>query len=265
MNHRYDEFEARLQHALCIEKDLLDSIHFQKTLEQAKGVQQRRLCVQNRSILQNAFIIARRTCSRFILLQTALLVLSMLVVSKLFEGYSISKYSLDTIIGAVSILSILSSVPYLKSSKVYCMLELETVSCTAPITLVLAKTLPVLLSELGLLVGIVLFSASSFGIPTERVLLSALLPYLTVSTLSGSLLIWSEGQHISEICLAVGAMVFCILHIRKVIFPVALFENGIAPGYMICAILAGVSLLQTKQLLQIMFFQNEVTINGTLY
>ncbi len=258
MNHRREELEARLQHALCIENDCTASAHFLTTLEHAKVEQQKRMLMRSPDSFQNTFIMAKKSCGRYVILQAALLVLCMIVVLKLYGGRSINIYSLDTIIGTASILSLLSTVPYLKNSKKYQMLELEIASCTTPKALILARILPMLLSELGLLVGITLFAVMNFGVPTERVLLSALLPYLTVSTLSGLLLIWSEGEFLSEISLAVGAVVFCILLVRKEVFPISFLEDGIVPGFVICAMLVAVSLLQAKPLMKILYFQNEV-------
>ena len=258
MNHRREELEARLQHALCIENDCTTSAHFLTTLEHAKVEQQKRILMRSPDSFQNAFIMAKKSCGRYVIIQAALLVLCMIVVLKLYEGHSVTIYSLDTIIGTASILSLLSTVSYLKNSKKYKMLELETASCTTPKALILARVLPMLLSELGLLIGITLFAVMNFGVPTDRVLLSALLPYLTVSTLSGLLLIWSDGEFLSEISLTVSTVVFCVLLIRREVFPISFLEAGIVPGFVICAMLVGVSLLQAKPLMKVLYFQNEV-------
>ena len=254
MRNKYDEVEARLHDALHNKDVFVDSMHFHNTMQQAKNEQKDRMEKHSRSVGQNAFVLARMGGSRFVLLQAVFFVLCMLILSKLFESFTISIYSLDTAIGAMSILSMLSSVPYLKRAKLHRMRELETASCTSPNMLVLAKVLPMLLSELGMLIGIVLFSISQFDAPTERVLLSALLPYLTVSTLSGFLLIWFDGEHLSKISLSVGASVFCVLLVRKELFPMAFGETGIMLGFVFCIVLAGISLLQMRQLMKLLVF-----------
>ena len=254
MRNKHDDVEARLREALHNNDVFVASWHLHETIQQARNTQSDRMEKHSSGWIQNAFILARRGGSRFVLFQAGFLVLCMLVLSKLFENFTISIYSLDTAIGAMSILCLLFSVPYLKRAKAQQMLELETASCTLPRTLVLARILPMLLSELGMLFGVVLFSISRFHAPAEQILLSALLPYLTVSTLSGLLLILCDGEYLSEICLSVGVLVFCVLLIRKELFPIVFWETGITSGFVFCIVLAGVSLLQMKPLMKLLVF-----------
>lgn len=258
MNHSKISAEAMLQKALNTKDLPVDPIHFQKTLEQAKIQQQKRTVKQNKCELQRAVFLARQSSRGFLHTQAILLTLCLAMLSKLFGDYTISIYSLDTAIGSMSVLTLLSAVPYLKRAKAKQMIELESASSVSPSTLILARLLPMLLSEFGMLLGITLFSVINLNSPAERILLSVLLPYLTVSTLSGLLLIWTDGEHITEICLAVGAAVLCILLIRKELFPFAILETNPFPVFLLCAILSLISLLQMKQLVQRLIFQNEV-------
>ena len=258
MNLNETSMEAMLQNSLNAKNLSVDPVHFYSTLEQAKIEQQKRMVKQDKCNIQMAVIMAKHGGKQFALAQAILLALCLVMLSKYFGDSTISIYSLDTAIGAMSILTLLSVVPYLKRAKATKMKELEIASCASPSTLILARLMPMLFSQFGVLLGIILFSVSNFDAPTERVLLSALLPYLTVSTLSGLLLIWTDGEHFTEICLAVCTVVFCILLIRKELLPFAILEASLLPGFLLCVVLALISLLQMKQLVKLMVFQNEV-------
>lgn len=254
---RYSEksIEAKLQKALKANTAPVDNVHFQTTLEQAKIEQQKRAVKQDKHEIQSALIMAKRGGRKFALMQAILLTLCLMILSRYLGDSTISMYTLDTAIGAMSVLTLLSAVPYLKRAKANHMLELEIASCVNPNTLILARLLPMLISEMSVILGIVLFCASSFDVAMERVLLSALLPYLTVSTLSGLLLIWADGEHFTEICLSVGTVVFCFLLIRNELFSYSVFEINLLPGFLLCITLALIYLLQVKKLAQMMAFK----------
>lgn len=255
MKRKSGHIEARLLSAFHPAGGLTQTAHYDRTLLLAKQELGKRTGRPSESFLGSTLIMARTGGGTLFPLQGGLMILFMLVLTRLCGSYPISMSSFHTVLGCMSVLSLLSAVPYLQRAREHRMMELETAACVFPRRLLLARILPALLGELGMLAGILLFAGIRSGFPAEGILLSTLLPCLSVTTVSGMLLIRFHGEHLREISLGVSAAVLSLLLAVKDLISGCAGRFGIPVGFLLCGLLFCVSLVQMRRIAAVCVLQ----------